>query len=219
MGKDMFKLGLNLLIISAVAALLLALTNSVTASTIAQRNEQANAEARKLVLESAQDFEEVKDVKTDNSKGVKVSEIYEAKDASGNTVGYTLKVLPSGYGGTIELMVGIDSAKGQVSGINVVSNSETAGLGAKSTDPEFSDQYKGKPLEELSVLKNGTPGDTEIKAISGATITSTAVTKITAGHCCFHHLLALQGRQENIFINPTGAKYQTVCQSYTCTST
>lgn len=176
MGKDMFKLGLNLLIISAVAALLLALTNSVTASTIAQRNEQANAEARKLVLESAQDFEQVKDVKTDNSKGVEVSEIYEAKDASGKTVGYTLKVLPSGYGGTIELMVGIDSAKGQVSGINVVSNSETAGLGAKSTDPEFSDQYKGKPLEELSVLKNGTPGDTEIKAISGATITSTAVT-------------------------------------------
>ena len=176
MGKDMFKLGLNLLIISAVAALLLALTNSVTASTIAQRNEQANAEARKLVLESAQDFEQVKDAKTDNSKGVEVSEIYEAKDASGNTVGYTLKVLPSGYGGKIELMVGIDSAKGQVSGINVVSNSETAGLGAKSTDPEFSDQYKGKPLEELSVLKNGTPGDTEIKAISGATITSTAVT-------------------------------------------
>ena len=176
MGKDMFKLGLNLLIISAVAALLLALTNSVTASTIAQRNEQANAEARKLVLESAQDFEQVKDVKTDNSKGVEVSEIYEAKDASGNTVGYTLKVLPSGYGGTIELMVGIDSAKGQVSGINVVSNSETAGLGAKETNPEFSDQYKGKPLEELSVLKNGTPGDTEIKAISGATITSTAVT-------------------------------------------
>ena len=176
MGKDMFKLGLNLLIISAVAALLLALTNSVTASTIAQRNEQANAEARKLVLESAQDFEQVKDVKTDNSKGVKVSEIYEAKEASGNTVGYTLKVLPSGYGGTIELMVGIDSAKGQVSGINVVSNSETAGLGAKATNPEFSDQYKGKPLEELSVLKNGTPGDTEIKAISGATITSTAVT-------------------------------------------
>lgn len=176
MGKDMLKLGLNLLIISAVAALLLALTNSVTASTIAQRNEQANAEARKLVLESAQDFEQVKDVKTDNSKGVEVSEIYEAKDASGNTVGYTLKVLPSGYGGTIELMVGIDSAKGQVSGINVVSNSETAGLGAKATNPEFSDQYKGKPLEELSVLKNGTPGDTEIKAISGATITSTAVT-------------------------------------------
>ena len=176
MGKDMFKLGLNLLIISAVAALLLAFNNNVTADTIAKRNEQANAEARKLVLESAQDFEQVKDAKTDNSKGVKVSEIYEAKDASGNTVGYTLKVLPSGYGGTIELMVGIDSANGQVSGINVVSNSETAGLGAKATDPEFSDQYKGKPLEELSVLKNGTPGDTEIKAISGATITSTAVT-------------------------------------------
>lgn len=176
MGKDMFKLGLNLLIISAIAALLLAFTNNVTADTIAKRNEQANAEARKLVLESAQDFEQVKDVKTDNSKGVEVSEIYEAKDASGNTVGYTLKVLPSGYGGTIELMVGIDSAKGQVSGINVVSNSETAGLGAKATNPEFSDQYKGKPLEELSVLKNGTPGDTEIKAISGATITSTAVT-------------------------------------------
>ena len=176
MGKDMFKLGLNLLIISAVAALLLALTNSVTADTIAQRSEQANAEARKLVLDSAETFEEVKDIKTDNSKGIEVAEVYEAKDASGNTVGYTLKVVPSGYGGDIELMVGIDSANSQVSGINVVSNSETAGLGARSTEPEFSDQYKGKPLEELSVLKNGTPGDTEIKAISGATITSTAVT-------------------------------------------
>ena len=176
MGKDMFKLGLNLLIISAVAALLLALTNSVTADTIAQRSEQANAEARKLVLDSAETFEEVKDIKTDNSKGIEVAEVYEAKDASGNTVGYTLKVLPSGYGGKIELMVGIDSANSQVSGINVVSNSETAGLGARSTEPEFSDQYKGKPLEELSVLKNGTPGYTEIKAISGATITSTAVT-------------------------------------------
>lgn len=176
MGKDMIKLGLNLLIISAVAALLLAFTNSITADTIAQRSEQANAEARKLVLSTAQDFEEVKDVKTDNSKGVEVSEIFEAKDASGNTVGYTLKVLPSGYGGAIELMVGIDSVNGKVSGINVVSNSETAGLGAKATDPEFSDQYKEKPLEELSVIKNGTPGDTEIKAISGATITSSAVT-------------------------------------------
>ena len=59
MGKDMIKLGLNLLIISAVAALLLALTNSVTAGTIAERSEQANAEARKLVLESAETFEEV----------------------------------------------------------------------------------------------------------------------------------------------------------------
>lgn len=176
MGKDMIKLGLNLLIISAVAALLLAFTNSITADTIAQRSEQANAEARKLVLSTAQDFEEVKDAKTDNSKGVEVSEIFEAKDASGNTVGYTLKVLPSGYGGAIELMVGIDSVNGKVSGINVVSNSETAGLGAKATDPEFSDQYKEKPLEELSVIKNGTPGDTEIKAISGATITSSAVT-------------------------------------------
>ncbi len=96
-------------------------------------------------------------------KELKFQKYMKQKDASGNTVGYTLKVLPSGYGGTIELMVGIDSANGQVSGINVVSNSETAGLGAKATDPEFSDQYKGKPLEELSVLKMELPGDTEIK--------------------------------------------------------
>ena len=79
MGKDMFKLGLNLLIISAVAALLLALTNSVTASTIAQRNEQANAEARKLVLESAQDFEQVKDVKLITLKGLKFQKYMKQK--------------------------------------------------------------------------------------------------------------------------------------------
>ena len=70
MGKDMIKLGLNLLIISAVAALLLALTNSVTADTIAKRSEEANAEARKLVLDTAETFELMSDAKVDNSKGV-----------------------------------------------------------------------------------------------------------------------------------------------------
>lgn len=173
--KDIVKLGLNLFVISAVAALLLAFTNTATAKTIEQRNEETNAEARKLVLETAKDFEEVK-VKADNKEGVEVAEVYKALDGSGETVGYTLKVLPSGYGGEIQLMVGIDSKSNKVSGINVVSNSETAGLGAKATDPAFSDQYKGKPIQELAVIKNGEPKDTEIKAISGATITSTAVT-------------------------------------------
>lgn len=176
MGKDMIKLGLNLLIISAVAALLLAFTNSATAGTIAKRSEEANAEARKLVLETAETFELVSDAKVNNSQGVEVAEVYKAFDGSGNVVGYTLKVLPSGYGGAIELMVGIDATNNQVSGINVVSNSETPGLGAKAAEASFSDQYKGKPAEALSVIKNGTPGDTEIVAISGATITSAAVT-------------------------------------------
>ena len=135
------------------------------------------------------DFEEVKDVKTDNSKGVEVSEIYEAKDASGNTVGYTLKVLPSGYGGTIELMVGIDSAKGQVSGINVVSNSETAGLGMRAGEvlvPQFSD----KNVSRFTYTKTGATADSEIDAISGATITTNAVVNgVNAGLAYFDKIL------------------------------
>ena len=172
--NNILKLGLNLFVICAVAAGLLAGTNQITAPIIEQRNEQANNEARQTVLPDASEFKLLDSNKYNSSSEVEVVEVYEGLNGS-DVKGYTIKVLPKGYGGEIELMVGIKS-DGNISGINVGNMNETPGLGAKAKEESFYGQYFGKPATELSVIKSGSVGETEIQAISGATITSKAVT-------------------------------------------
>ncbi len=73
-------------------------------------------------------------------------------------------------------MVGLSSA-GKVTGIKILSHTETPGLGANAPLPKFSDQYKNKPIKEkLEVVKVAPSKDNQIQAITGATITSKAVT-------------------------------------------
>ncbi|WP_455539401.1 RnfABCDGE type electron transport complex subunit G [Terrisporobacter sp.] len=172
--NSILKLGLNLFVICAVAAGLLAGTNEITAPMIEKRNEQANNEARQAVLSDAKEFKLLDNNKYKATSDIEVVEVYEGLNGS-NLSGYTIKVLPKGYGGEIELMVGIKS-DGTISGINIGNMSETPGLGARSKEEAFYGQYASKPATELSVVKSGTAGETEIQAISGATITSKAVT-------------------------------------------
>ena len=82
------------------------------------------------------------------------------------------KNFPKGYGGEMEVMVGVDM-EGKVTRINVGNNNETPGLGQNATKPEFQAQFTSKNWNEgVSVIKSGTPKDNEIVAIAGATITS-----------------------------------------------
>lgn len=168
--KDMIKLGLILFVISAVAAGALGATNQATKPVIEEMVAKANDEARKIVLPDAKEFKPVDNA----SKGI-VLDVYEGLD-NGKSVGYTFKTVPSGYGGAIELMVGI-SADGKVTGINMGTNKETPGLGTKAAEPKFKDQYNGKSVEKpLEVVKGKATGENSIVAISGATISSKAVT-------------------------------------------
>lgn len=172
--NSMVKLGGTLLAISAIASLALGATNQVTAPVIEQRNIQANNELRKTVLPEAKEFKEM-DKSTYKGLGDGlIAEVYEGKDGS-DVVGYTLKAKPSGYAGEVEVMVGI-SADGQITGVDIGNMTETAGLGAKAKDDAFKGQYKGKAAESLEVAKGSATADNQILAISGATITSTAVT-------------------------------------------
>ena len=157
-----------LLIISVVVALLLSFTNSITKDKIAENTLKEQNSAKQEVLTSAKEFEDI------NYSENLVKAVFRGKSENGDTVGWCVNVTPGGYGGMIDMMVGI-TADGKLSGIKVVSNSETAGLGAKCSDSEFSSQFAGKEMP-LSVIKNGTPKDDEIVAITGATITSKAVT-------------------------------------------
>lgn len=168
--KDILKLGVTLFAICAVAALVLGVTNNITAPVIEERNIQASNEARKIVLSETDEFKELDGMNSDI-----VLEVYEGiKD--GQVIGYTIKTSSKGYGGAIELMVGI-SKDSKITGVEIGNHSETPGLGSKATEPMFKNQYVDKDvLNSLLVVKGSTNNDNEISAISGATITSNGVT-------------------------------------------
>lgn len=107
--------------------------------------------------------------------GASLISVVAAKDASGAETGYIVKGSAAGYGGSVIVVVGVD-ANLKVTGISFPETlPETAGLGQKATEPAFYEQFAGKGTK-LSVKKGGGAGEDEIDAISGATITSTAVT-------------------------------------------
>lgn len=167
--KENLKLGGVLLIIAAVAGLLLGAAHTVTLEPIAKQEQMAKAAAMKEILPKAEEFK----VKDTAVEGI-IKEVNEGT-ASGKTAGYAIKVSPKGYGGAIEMMVGI-SAEGKVEGIKILSHNETPGLGANAPQPKFSGQFSGKSVEkELQVVKTAPAADNQIEAITGATITSKAV--------------------------------------------
>ncbi|EJO5346295.1 RnfABCDGE type electron transport complex subunit G [Clostridium botulinum] len=169
--NETIKLGLKLLIITAVAGLILGGAYSITKKPIAEQVKKTNSEAMKETLPKADEFQVMEGKAKDS-----VLEVNEGKSGS-DTAGYAIKVLTKGYGGEIELMVGV-SKEGKVQGIKILSHSETPGLGANADQPKFSGQFKEKPTEkDLEVVKRAPGKDNEIEAITGATITSRAVTK------------------------------------------
>jgi len=168
--KSIIKTGLILFAITAIAALALALLNSVTAPIIEANNIEKTNAAMKNVMSAASDFEKLEDV---GEVDKIVSDVYSAKDSGGKVVGVCVSVSPNGYGGAIDMIVGV-GADGKVTGVDIINQSETAGLGSNATKPEFREQYVGKGTIS-KVVKTGAKED-EIDAITSATITSKAVT-------------------------------------------
>lgn len=170
-----------LTLITLISGLGLGLVYEITKEPIAQAQETAKKEAWQEVFPeaSANDFE-LTDVDTAVAEqviadlGTKAS-VDEVCAVKGGEEGYVITVTDSeGYGGDIQITVGI-TADGTISGISYLSISETAGLGMKAKESSFTDQYVGKQAEKFYVSKDGGDGE-PIDALSGATITSRAVT-------------------------------------------
>ncbi len=105
--------------------------------------------------------------------------IYRASTTAGSLLGYAVRVETQGYGGTITLLAGLSSDLETIIGIEVVEQVETPGLGGNITESEFKRQFAGLDADEpVTYVKNiePDPAANEIQAISGATITSRAVT-------------------------------------------
>ena len=166
---NIIKTAVILFLITGIAALILAVVNNFTAPIIAENSAKKQAAAMQNVLKDAEFSEENL---AENVDDPDISEIYKAQK-DGSAAGYVVMVNPNGYNGAISMVVGID-AEGKVSGIDIISQSETAGLGANCVKDEFKDQFVGKS-GEISVVKNDQK-DNEIDAITSATITSKAVT-------------------------------------------
>ena len=151
-----------LTVICLAAALALAFTYNGTKDRIAQQEEAKTVAVRQALLPAAASFE-----------AVDGSEVYRGVDANGTAVGYVTVNTVKGFGGDVEISVAVDP-EGVIQGISVggANFKETAGLGAKSKEPAFTEQFAGKSAP-VALKKNGG----EIDAITAATITSSAVVR------------------------------------------
>ncbi len=177
-----------LLIITLIAGLALSAVNEITKEPIAKAEEAARLEAYETVYPNAV-FETPADVQSlleggqsavdaAGFSGCTVSDILFANDENGERIGYVVAaVSPNGYGGDISVAIGIDSETDKITGFSVLSNSETAGLGARCTEDEFTSQFSGKDATSVEYVKGGGAAGNQIDAISGATVTTSAVTE------------------------------------------
>ncbi len=163
--KDILVPTVALLLICLVATALLAGSNMLTKQKIADNAAQTEIESRKLVLPEGATYSDVETL--DN--GVTYCTGF---DADGNEAGYVFTAGAKGYGGTVTVMVGLDT-EGNITGVEILSHSETPGLGANATKQDFKDRFIGKN-GELTVNKSSNEGQ-NLQAITAATITSKAV--------------------------------------------
>ena len=182
--KGILKHTALLAIITIIAGLALGLVHEITLEPIAEAKEQQKQEAYQAVVPDADTFEAV-DFDTAEADKIAssfgkctIDEVVEAKKGS-EAAGYIITVTDGeGYAGNVQFTVGLD-ADGRVTGVSFLSISESPGLGMNARDDaSFTEQYTkpAEPVDQFEVVKTGASADNEINALSGATITSKAVT-------------------------------------------
>ena len=195
--KKILKDAFALLMITMIAGILLGFVYSITKEPIAQQEQLTKERSCQEVFADAVSFENDNDHLETAAEAMKaagyevqtLSEILVAKDASGNALGYVLSLIdPEGYGGNISFMMGI-RMDGTLNGISILAISETAGLGMNANTDAFKGQFANKKVESFTFTKTGSTSDSEIDAISGATITTNAMTNgVNAGLAAFSSL-------------------------------
>lgn len=166
--KKQVSAWLVLLIITLVAGLALGATYTLTKPKIDEQAAAAEENSRRAAVPEADEFRELPHGELDWCyEGIK----------DGAVVGYAAQITVNGFGGEVEIIAGID-ADNRITMVSVGGSnfSETPGLGARSKDAAFTDQFSGKTCP-LTVVKAGeTRADDTVDAITSATITSRAVT-------------------------------------------
>lgn len=188
---------LALFVITVIMGAGLGMVYDITKKPIQEANEKAKEEAYMAVMPEADrvktysedelSYENISSYMAEQGYGDNTfEEIGIAYDADGKEKGIIMMLKNSqGYGGDIELVVGIDLA-GNITGISFLELNETVGLGMEAADEEFISQFIGKGVYPFTYTKTGASTDSEIDAISGATITTSAVTDAVNAALCLY---------------------------------
>lgn len=171
------RLSVTLLLITGIVAAALAGVNAITAPIIARINAQKTQDAINAVLPGGGSPVTEYTDETGLVTAVYVSE-----------TGYAIQVTPSGFNGAIDMMVGIDK-EGKVLNVSIISHTETAGLGAvAAANNAAGEGFRGSFAGQSGVLQVSKDGGT-VDTITGATITSRAVTEgVNAALACAANL-------------------------------
>lgn len=163
--NKILKLGVVLLIISAVSAGILGFANEMTKDKIAEIEQGTLIAALEEIFLDIDEMEELdgKEIKDMQEEYPDISDVYIVE---GELSGIAIGINPKGFDGPVEMIVGIDE-NSEILGVRVVEHSETAGIGSKAAEPEYLDGFVGQ----------GSDGEVSIDTVSGATITSNAVIK------------------------------------------
>ena len=177
--KNYLKTGLVLLVISAVAAGLLAVVNSFTSEVIAQAEFEKSVQAyQEIYGDKADKFEPLDEAKKTAlvEKYKEIQDVFVAKKGD-EIVGYGINHTGNGYGGSMTNAIGLLN-DGTIAGFRNIQNAETPGIGTQITEAPYFEQFVGKSFKNGEVKGNKDPqAEDEIPMISGATISSTAVLK------------------------------------------
>jgi electron transport complex protein RnfG len=171
-----------LLVTSFLFGLLIAVADAAWSAKIEQNKTEKLRNLMASLISDANSFEvAIKDANIPGAKGQTVkTDIYKALDKQNNCAGFAFIAVGTGFADKIELVVAVDAQCEKLLGFSVLSSNETPGFGDKMKKDSFRNQFKNTPTGELSLVKIGEVGkiDNEIVAISGATVTSTAVINI-----------------------------------------
>lgn len=183
MNKKIVHDALILTAFTLVLGFVLGLVYEITKEPIAAADAATAQAAYKEVFEEADSFEAYEgfdkeaalSLMEENGYNDEITDVQTAKGSDGSTLGYVITVLAKdGSQANITFSVGI-AADGTVNGYSITSIAETPGLGDKAKTEEFSGQFQKKQVEKFEVVKQAPASDSEIEAISGATITSRAM--------------------------------------------
>lgn len=200
--NKIIKNALILMAITLVAGLLLGTVYGITKEPIAQAEAKAEQEAYLAVFPGAEEFveSEQKDELLAAAADALTAAGYDSTadtienfylvNNGGQIAGVVINLTShEGYGGDINFSMGID-LEGTVKGVEILSISETAGLGMHATEDSFKGQFRDKAVDQFVVTKTGAAAENEIDAISGATFTSKAMTNgVNAGICFYQSLV------------------------------
>lgn len=201
MNKKIVKDAMILTAFTLVLGLILGVVNEVTKEPIAKVNYEAEQESYRNVFKDADSFEAMEDFDAEKAADIiakseytadEILAVNKALDKSGEVLGYVISVTShEGSQADITLSVGIQM-DGTLNGYSVTAINETPGLGALVQEEPFYSQFENKAEESYTVVKSAPTADNEIESVTGATISSRAVTNAVNASLVYFRT-ALQG--------------------------